>query len=261
MRARVPLWPHACVPAVPAKLGIAEHGRVIGAPGRNLAVRAHQPAKIDARHGVRGDGPDEGDLPVGAIHQERVGLKVALGLHLRCAPCVRYARDQTRPCAAVVTHPVDIHAVQTGVRLDLYVQCLARGEAHLRAEALDRGVARAIDVPLGRGRAFFLVLERDLRRRRSGGARLLRRRGDDAERDGEQIGDHQTRDNFHSHHTSSCVFHAHTNRIARGVACGWLVGAPAGRNATRRMLELIFITAPLFAASYTPPGVSQTSST
>ena len=52
---------------------------------------------------------------------------------------------------AVEAHSVDVYAVVGRVRLDLEKDRLALGDADVMAETLDRRIAPAVDVPLGRG--------------------------------------------------------------------------------------------------------------
>ena len=74
--------------------------------------------------------------------------------------------NESGAVAAVVAHPVDVEPVGRRRRVDLELDGLAPIDADPRREALDRGRARAADVPLGRGAPRQAVLSLDRVRRR-----------------------------------------------------------------------------------------------
>src|SRR5690606_24994208 len=91
--------------------------------------------------------PRGGIRPVAAVDQARGGIGEAARLDLGQGDRRLDRGDLARAVPAVPAEPVDVDPVVGGRRVDLEPHRLAAVHADLGREALDAGVARALDVP------------------------------------------------------------------------------------------------------------------
>ncbi len=168
--------------------------RVVAHDEHDLAVAAgvvaHQVGDVDARDRRARNGPRTRDRPVAAVDQAGGRVGAAGGLGRRTGR--RQVRgDQTRAIAAVVPQAQDVDVVVRGRRLDLERDRLALVHALRRRVALDRGIAVAVDLPVGRVLAGLRVLaghrvRHGRRARRRVGRRRRPCKSDDREHDHRQ---------------------------------------------------------------------------
>ena len=113
-------------------------------------VVANQVREIQAGHCVGRHRPRGRHGPVAAVDEAgRRAVVRARGLGLReCGGRLHVGDHLARPVPLVVAHAQDVDVVRARRSLDLEELGLAGCQAHLRGEALDRGVARAVYLPV-----------------------------------------------------------------------------------------------------------------
>lgn len=155
---------------LPGRVGGLEHdlagGGVVAHDKRDVAgpvgVGADQPGDVDAGHGGRRHRPGGRHTPGSAVVDLGGRVGRAGRLTLRQGGRRGHIGDLPGAVALVVAEPVDLDAVSGRVGLDLEVDGLPSGDAHLGGETLDRLVTGAVDVPDRFRRTRQLVLAGDL---------------------------------------------------------------------------------------------------
>src|SRR5690348_12976484 len=112
-------------------------------------VGTNDVGEIEPRNGSRRHRPRRRNCPISTIDQPHRGVRKAGWLYLRECGRGSDGRELPSPRAAVITHPVDIQMVVTGVGADLKIHRVAGIHADIGRKSLNITISGSGNVPTG----------------------------------------------------------------------------------------------------------------